>query len=40
LNRRYLPPLNEVVNCGDRNPQILGSLFYGKKIMTGSFTHG
>ena len=39
LNGRNLSALYERVNSRERNPQVLGRLFYGKEIVNWSFAH-
>ena len=39
LNGRNLSPLYEIVDSRERNPQVLGRLFYGKQIVNVSFAH-
>ena len=39
LNGRNLSALYEIVDSRERNPQVLGRLFYGKQIVSWSFAH-
>jgi hypothetical protein len=39
LNGRNLSALYQVVDSRERNPQVLGRLFYGKQIVNWSFAH-
>ena len=39
LNGRHLSALYEIVDGWNRNPQVLGRLFYGKQIVNWSFAH-
>jgi hypothetical protein len=39
LNGRNLSALYEIVDSRERNPQLLGRLFYGKQIVYWSFAH-
>ena len=39
LNGRNLSALYEIVDSRQRNPQVLGRLFYGKQIVNWSFAH-
>src|SRR5262252_3613744 len=39
LNGRNLSALYEIVDSWNRNPQVLGRLFYGKQIVNWSFAH-
>ena len=39
LNSRNLSALYEIVDSRERNPQVLGRLFYGKQIVNRSFAH-
>ena len=39
LNGRNLSALCEIVDGWNRNPQVLGRLFYGKQIVNWSFAH-
>src|SRR5271166_774377 len=39
LNTRNLSALYEVVDSRERNPQVLGRLFYGKEMVNRTFSH-
>ena len=39
LPGRNLSALCEIVDSRERNPQVLGRLFYGKQIVNRSFAH-
>ena len=39
VNGRNLPALYEIVDSRERNPQILGRLFYGKEVVNRNFAH-
>src|SRR5271165_2858087 len=39
LNTRNLSALYEVVDSRERNPQVLGRLFYGKEMVNRTFGH-